>query len=64
MENLGGHIAQRLVPPPGIRPRQQKLKNPVKTDSKLFFPCPVSLDFSILFQISWPGLSKQANFWS
>ena len=27
-----------------------------KVDIKLFLPCPILLEFSIFFQIFWPGL--------
>ena len=32
------------------------VKKHAKTDTKLFFSCPVLLDYSILFQIFCPGL--------
>ena len=35
-----------------------------QVDIKLFLPCPILLDFSILFQIFCPGLSALANVWS
>ena len=35
------------------------VKTHAKVDIKLFFSCPVLLDFSILFQIFCPGFSEQ-----
>ena len=39
-------------------------KKHAKVDIKLFLPCLVLLDFSILFHMPCPGLSEQKNFWS
>ena len=60
------HIAQCPVSPQQIRLRQQLLKKHGKTDTKLFFSCPVlfllyfrlvlRFNFSILFQIFCLGL--------
>ena len=38
------------------------VKKHAKVDIKLFFSCPVLLDFSILFQIFCTGLSEQRKF--
>ena len=56
ISNLGGHIAQSLVSLQELRLCKQQLKKLAKTDTKLFFSCPVLLDYSTLFQIFFPGL--------
>ena len=51
---------------PSFTSRNQSLliavKKHAKTYTKLFFFCPVLLDYSILFQIFCPGLSELVNF--
>ena len=38
------------------------VKSHAKMGIKIFFSCPISLGFSILFQIFCPGLSKTEYF--
>ena len=40
------------------------VKNHTKVNIKIFLPCPVLLNFSILFQVFRPRFSEQTNFWS
>ena len=57
ISNLGGHITC-LVPSLFSRTYTLRIavKKHAKSDTKLFFPCPILRDYSILFQIFCRGL--------
>ena len=61
LENLRFVWRHSLMPSPASRTQTLPIavKEHAKTDTKLFFFCPVLLDYSILFQISSPGLQYQ-----
>ena len=64
LENLKFEWTYSLVPSFHSRLRlyEQQLKNMQKYI--LNYACPVLLDYSILFQIFFSGLSESANFWA
>ena len=59
---LPSNLRLRILGNKEILEKPQIWVDTVKTDTKLFFYCPVLLDHSILFQMICLGLPEQGNF--
>ena len=64
ISNLGGHIAQCALFLLEVNTLAISVKKHAKVDIKLFFSCPVLLNFSNFFQIFRTELSDETNFQS